>query len=149
MNKPRMVLGGSATRSNALEHDPTSVLFRTPLDGNGTLLRHTARTLVFDLLRFIVDSPVNDSRSFREIRGTQIATLSVGGQGMSLVRLLGFRTLMCGCVVGRYRELATSREVSYVEEKGGGCDVHVHRRNHTIPERVAPSLGAVASLRAS
>ena len=90
-----------------------------------------------------------DSRSFREIRGTQIATVSVGGQGMSLVRLLGFRTLMCGCVVGRYRELATSREVSYIEEKGGGCDVHVHRRNHTIPERVAPSLGAVASLRAS
>src|SRR6187549_2665614 len=64
---------------------------------------------------------------------------------MSLVRLLGFRTLMCGCVVGRYRELATSREVSYVEEKGGGCDVHVHRRNHTIPERVAPSLAAFAS----
>src|SRR5947207_1337140 len=26
---------------------------------------------------------------------------------MSLVRLLGFTTLACGCVVGRYRELAT------------------------------------------
>jgi len=40
---------------------------------------------------------------------------------MSLVRLLGFTTLTCGCVVGRYRELATSREVAYVEEKGKGC----------------------------
>lgn len=53
---------------------------------------------------------------------------------MSLVRLLGFRTLTCGCVIGRYRELATSREVSYVEEKGGACDAHGHRRNHTIHE---------------
>ena len=43
---------------------------------------------------------------------------------MSLVRLLGFRTLTCGCVIGRYRELATSREVSYVEEKGGACEAH-------------------------
>ena len=68
---------------------------------------------------------------------------------MSLVRLLGFRTLTCGCVVGRYRELATSREVSYVEEKGGDCDVHGHRRNHTISDRVAPALTNVAALRAS
>ena len=52
---------------------------------------------------------------------------------MSLVRLLGFTTLTCGCVVGRYRELATSREVSYVEEKGKGCSSHGHRRNHTVP----------------
>ena len=37
---------------------------------------------------------------------------------MSLVRLLGFTTLACGCVIGRYREVATSREVGYVEEKG-------------------------------
>ena len=34
------------------------------------------------------------------------------------VRLLGFRTLACGCVIGQYRELATSRELKYVEEKG-------------------------------
>ena len=53
---------------------------------------------------------------------------------MSLVRLLGFRTLTCGCVIGRYRELATSREVSYIEEKGGACEAHAHRRNHTIHE---------------
>lgn len=51
---------------------------------------------------------------------------------MSLVRLLGFTTLGCGCVVGRYREVATSREVAYVEEKGKSCGSHTHRRNHTI-----------------
>ena len=51
---------------------------------------------------------------------------------MSLVRLLGFTTLGCGCVVGRYREVASSREVTYVEEKGKGCASHGHRRNHTI-----------------
>jgi hypothetical protein len=56
---------------------------------------------------------------------------------MSLVRLLGFRTLMCGCVIGRYRELATSRELSYVEEKGLHCEVYRHRRNHTVmPEGI-------------
>jgi hypothetical protein len=54
---------------------------------------------------------------------------------MSLVRLLGFKTLTCGCVIGRYRELATSRELTYVEEKGVQCESHGHRRNHTIAER--------------
>ena len=69
---------------------------------------------------------------------------------MSLVRLLGFRTLSCGCVIGRYRELATSREVSYVEEKGTQCELHGHRRNHTIPEHLTPvTAGAVAVSRAS
>ena len=51
---------------------------------------------------------------------------------MSLVRLLGFTTLGCGCVIGRYREVATSREVTYVEEKGKSCGSHAHRRNHTL-----------------
>ena len=51
---------------------------------------------------------------------------------MSLVRLLGFTTLSCGCVVGRYRELATSREITYVEEKGKTCGSNGHRRNHTV-----------------
>ena len=51
---------------------------------------------------------------------------------MSLVRLLGFRTLGCGCVTGHYREVATSREVTYVEEKGQACEYSAHRRNHTL-----------------
>jgi hypothetical protein len=54
----------------------------------------------------------------------------------SLVMLLGFTTLGCGCVVGRYREVATRRELAYVEEKGGTCQTHSHRRNHTLPSEV-------------
>jgi hypothetical protein len=51
---------------------------------------------------------------------------------MSLVRLLGFTNLSCGCVTGHYRELATNREITYVEEKGSSCEHHDHRRNHTL-----------------
>ena len=62
----------------------------------------------------------------------------------SFVRLLGFTTLACGCVIGRYRELATNREANYVEEKGHRCESHAHRRNHTITERLSgPVLTAV------
>jgi hypothetical protein len=66
---------------------------------------------------------------------------------MSLVRLLGFTTLACGCVVGKYREVATSREISYVEEKGKSCASHGHRRNQTVgEERVsAPPIMALAT----
>lgn len=61
------------------------------------------------------------------------------------VRLLGFTTLGCGCIVGRYRELSTNRDVNYVEEKGAACKTHGHRRNHTIHDRVTgtPMLAAV------
>ena len=65
---------------------------------------------------------------------------------MSVVRLLGFATLGCGCVIGRYREVATSREVTYIEEKGKACGSHGHRRNHTVAEPVgAPSAIALVS----
>jgi len=63
---------------------------------------------------------------------------------MSLVRLLGFTTLACGCVVGRYREVATSREVAYVEEKGKTCGSHGHRRNHTVAADRLASLAPIA-----
>jgi hypothetical protein len=63
---------------------------------------------------------------------------------MSLVRLLGFTTLGCGCVTGRYREIATSREITYVEEKGSRCDHPAHRRNHTL----APARFGVSALAA-
>lgn len=69
---------------------------------------------------------------------------------MSLVRLLGFRTLTCGCVIGRYRELATSRELTYVEEKGQRCELYGHRHNHTIAsERVAAPVTATLAVKAS
>ena len=61
--------------------------------------------------------------------------LSFGSEGngfMSVVRILGFSTLSCGCVVGRYRDIASTREVTYVEEKGIDCESHAHRRNHTV-----------------
>lgn len=65
---------------------------------------------------------------------------------MSVVRLLGFRTLTCGCVIGQYRELATSRELTYVEEKGARCEMHGHRRNHTIHgERLSGTPGFVTA----
>jgi hypothetical protein len=51
---------------------------------------------------------------------------------MSLVRLLGFKNLSCGCVTGHYRELGTNREITYVEEKGTACEHPEHRRNHTL-----------------
>ena len=51
---------------------------------------------------------------------------------MSLVRLIGFTTLDCGCVTGKYREVATHREVTYVEEKGADCPNQAHRRNQTL-----------------
>jgi hypothetical protein len=68
---------------------------------------------------------------------------------MSLVRLLGFRTLTCGCVIGRYREVATSRELTYVEEKGQRCDACGHRRNHTIAADRAIAQVAPLAVKAS
>ncbi len=49
-----------------------------------------------------------------------------------LVRLLGFLTLNCGCVVGQYREVGTGRDVAYIEEKGAACADDTHRRNHSL-----------------
>lgn len=69
---------------------------------------------------------------------------------MSLVRLIGFKTLACGCLAGHYREVATDRETAYIEEKGAACGVHGHRRNHTVtPERAARSAVTVLTARAS
>jgi hypothetical protein len=69
---------------------------------------------------------------------------------MSLVRLLGFTTLSCGCVVGRYREVATSREVIYVEEKGKSCGSHGHRRNHTVTsDRLSSAVPVSLAVKAS
>ena len=68
---------------------------------------------------------------------------------MSLVRLLGFNTLTCGCVVGRYREVATNREISYVEEKGKACGSHSHRRNHTVSTDRLPAAPIALATKAS
>lgn len=71
---------------------------------------------------------------------------------MSVVRILGFSTLPCGCVVGRYRDVASTREVAYVEEKGVGCESPAHRRNHTVSaerERFAAVALTALATRAS
>jgi hypothetical protein len=68
---------------------------------------------------------------------------------MSLVRLLGFQTLPCGCVTGRYLEVATSREVTYVEEKGASCSVHGHRSNHSVATEHAAAPVATLAFKAS
>jgi hypothetical protein len=54
---------------------------------------------------------------------------------MTLVRLMGFATLECGCLVGRYREVAHNREVDYIEEKGVDCSRATHKRNQVVPLR--------------
>src|SRR3954447_25066310 len=69
--------------------------------------------------------------------------------GIMTVRLLGFRTRACGCVIGRYRELATSRELTYIEEKGSACEMYGHRRNHTIATDRAAVAPEPLSIRAS
>jgi hypothetical protein len=81
----------------------------------------------------------------------QLLSLETGSDDfMSLVRLLGYTTLACGCVVGRYREVASSRELAYVEEKGVGCGSHGHRRNHTvITERLATVSPITVAAKAS
>ena len=86
--------------------------------------------------------------SATKISAVQELLMDVSGVRMnSLVRLLGFTTLGCGCVTGHYREIATNREVTYVEEKGSTCNQNAHRRNHTVaPARFGThTLSAKAS----
>ena len=54
---------------------------------------------------------------------------------MSIVKLLGFETLGCGCVVGHYRDAGTISVVTYVEEKATTCADPSHRRNHATMAR--------------
>jgi hypothetical protein len=68
---------------------------------------------------------------------------------MSLVRLLGYTTLSCGCVVGRYREVASRRELAYVEEKGLSCGSHGHRRNHTVAADRIATVSSIGIAKAS
>jgi hypothetical protein len=85
----------------------------------------------------------NHRRATLQLIGT---VLAVAGFMSSLVHLLGFTTLGCGCIVGRYREVVTSRELIYVEEKGKGCGSHGHRRNHTVAtDRVSATPASFAS----
>lgn len=68
---------------------------------------------------------------------------------MSIVKLLGFETLHCGCVVGHYRDAGTISVVTYVEEKATTCGDASHRRNHAVMSRrrhgVAPQAPTQAT----
>ncbi|MGE3344617.1 MAG: hypothetical protein AB7L71_14400 [Vicinamibacterales bacterium] len=69
--------------------------------------------------------------------------------GMSLVRLLGFTTLTCGCVTGRYREVGSDREITYIEEKGTLCATSSHVRNQPVSaDRVAHGFTPAVAVRA-
>ena len=83
-----------------------------------------------------------DSQIF--VRGTQfVYTLDGGGYEPGAAP--GIQTLSCGCVTGKYREVATSREVTYVEEKGPTCSLHGHRSNHAVaPERTFARVSSLA-----
>ncbi len=63
---------------------------------------------------------------------------------MGMVRLLGFKTLACGCVCGRYRELGTGREITYIEEKGPRCSQSGHQHNQPLSaDRVAHGFNSI------
>lgn len=64
---------------------------------------------------------------------------------MSIVKLLGFETLGCGCVVGHYRDAGTVSVVTYIEEKAVTCDDASHRRNHAMMTRRRRSAATVAA----
>lgn len=83
-----------------------------------------------------------------DVSGMPIA-LALGEVSMSLVKLLGFTTMGCGCVSGRYRDVGTNREVTYIEEKGATCGNPGHQRNQPVSaDRVAHGFGS-SGLRAS
>jgi hypothetical protein len=68
---------------------------------------------------------------------------------MSLVRLMGFTTLTCGCVTGRYREVGTDREITYIEEKSTVCASSGHVRNQPVSaDRVAHGFTPAVAVRA-
>jgi hypothetical protein len=68
---------------------------------------------------------------------------------MSIVKLLGFETLACGCLVGHYRDAGTVSIVTYVEEKAATCADASHRRNHAMVSRRRRSAAAPAASRGS
>src|SRR6218665_3726025 len=86
------------------------------------------------------------ARNMHKVSPSQAIALAEGeGFGsMSIVKLLGFETLGCGCVVGHYREAGTIRVVTYVEEKATGCEEPTHQRNHATGARRRRTSGAAA-----
>ena len=55
---------------------------------------------------------------------------------MSGLKLLGFVTLDCGCLVGRYSHPAINAHVDYIEEKGRRCTNEQHQDDQVVPQPV-------------
>lgn len=67
---------------------------------------------------------------------------------MSMLRLLALEALPCGCVAGRYRDLRTHRDVTYIEDKARTCRGPNHRRNHVVAPRLqAAPRGGLLGMR--
>lgn len=64
---------------------------------------------------------------------------------MSIVKLLGFEPLGCGCVAGHYRDAGTISVVTYIEEKAVTCAEPSHRRNHALMARRGRAAAAQPS----
>lgn len=61
---------------------------------------------------------------------------------------MGFTTLACGCVTGRYHDVGTNREITYIEEKGTVCQSSGHVRNQPVSaDRVAHGFAPAVSAR--
>ena len=109
-------------------------------------------TLAASRSRFVVDQPLF-ARNCTIPPASHIRYVDCIVDGwvlMSLVRLLGFSTMNCGCVSGRYREMGTSREITYIGEKGTGCGNAGHQRNQPVSaDRVAHGFAATGTARVS
>lgn len=68
---------------------------------------------------------------------------------MSIVKLLGFETLTCGCLVGHYRDAGATTPVTYIEEKATTCVEATHRRNHALVARRRPTAPPAMAVQAS
>lgn len=50
----------------------------------------------------------------------------------SLVTLVKYDWMSCGCQIGIYRINSDGKLIVYVEAKGKECQKHSHRRNHVV-----------------
>ena len=62
---------------------------------------------------------------------------------MSLLRMIGFASLSCGCLVGRYHNSSLDCELDYVDQKGQRCNLVEHSPDSSVVSDVLPP-GAAA-----
>ena len=52
-----------------------------------------------------------------------------------MLRIVRFETAACGCLIGKYRDTITGREMACVEASAAPCDAH--RRNDLLAQASA------------